>query len=758
MRKYLTVIKIICVILFCLTACGKEATEEQTGYQAADIHIDNTEEDILQPTLDEPETIVQYPILTKLNCRWADYVMESEGIYCIHVDKNYGFTTEAGEEITPFIYPEASPFSEGLACVCLDGKYGYIDTNGDTALDFIYDYATPFVEGLAYFAIGDSYGFMDKNGEPVFYLDCDSVSSFQEGLAYFSLDGKYGYIDRTGTVVIKPIYDDADYFEQGVAKVRIGGSYGMIDRRGHEILPVDYDWVNAFRGYLLAGTDERSVCLGPDGRGGWKLLLEGDSVYPWDCGEKTLLEYDIDGRKGMADENGRVLFECYDDYIIPIGDTGYVRAEVYGDKANEYGIRNLQGELVVPFGEYDYIYGYGSDAGVGLLMVEKDGMKGFLALEDMTLKIPAVWQNTGRFSQGGHYTWGKMHDKYGIIDTEGNLIYPVKYEDADVFGNDSVALWKNGVVSLYDAQGSLLYQERDCRYITFTGECYEVRLQDGIKYLSPDGRQVNAEYLNYSVEMQTNLLVARNTDSDENDIIIKTGKAEESIVELDGAILKNAITPRVGPFYQMFLGRMSGELEDGAESPGTLGTEINQCSRPLFRFYAFKGCEKPLLYYYEEPYIYPPFPLSVSGFYQLQEGRAVELVSGYECGTSSRGDYATLWYDKETGEVCPGTCGNWGVHTSGAQIYRNKGNVFEDAASFYSTTGYVKYLPQEIRETPELIYDYSGQPYTADTLPPEDDEYAYDSATYYQVNGKYVTVERYQREKERYEELFSVWY
>lgn len=33
---------------------------------------------------------------------------------------------DAGEEITPFIYEEASPFNEGIACVCVDGQYGYM--------------------------------------------------------------------------------------------------------------------------------------------------------------------------------------------------------------------------------------------------------------------------------------------------------------------------------------------------------------------------------------------------------------------------------------------------------------------------------------------------------------------------------------------------------------------------------------------------------------------------------------------------------
>lgn len=67
--------------------------------------------------------------------------------------------------------------------------------------------------------------------------------------------------------------------------------------------------------------------------------------------------------------------------------------------------------------------------------------------------------------------------------------------------------------------------------------------------------------------------------------------------------------------------------------------------------YSVKGCKEPFLYYYEKPYRYQGFPLSMSGFYQLKEDCAAGIISGYECGGSTRGDYATLWYDKETADA-----------------------------------------------------------------------------------------------------------
>lgn len=448
------------------------------------------------------ESSAEYPIITETDAGSVDHVMESEGIYCVYAGRRYGFLTENGEEITPFVYKEAAPFNEGLACVCMEGKYGFIDQNGETVLDFIYDYAMPFVEGLAYFAIGDTYGFMDKSGNVVFYLDCDSVSSFQEGLACFSIDGKYGYIDRTGAIVIEAAYDDADFFRGGAAKVRVGNRYGVIDTQGQEVLPVVYEDVRFEEGNILAARDGKKFLFGPDGK----------------------------------------------------------------------------------------------------------------------------------------------------------------------------------------------------------------------------------------------------------DAIVKNGPTEVSVMEMGGALLKNAITPRIMPFHRLFLERMSDRTEEDREF---LGWGIGECAAPHFRLYSVDGSDAPILFYSEEPYRSWNFPLSSSAVFELQDGGAVRVLSGFECGGSDRGDYAVLWYDKETGCVLPGLNGGWGGFGGfayGGYIYSSDGTGFEETASFYSvsqTSG--NYREEELLETPELFYD-DDVPYTSDNV--------LDAVgiTEYEINGERTTVENFNRVYDRYELVYSKWF
>ena len=212
------------ILVLALTGCGESGTDlgslngttsrDTIGYRRSSIGEEGVEEEGIggesmagerRPAdgTQDREAFVEesfYPHVMSLEQDFfIDFVMESEGIYCICGNKRgqdsyYGYMTEDGKEIAPFIYEDASAFAEGLACVRLDGKYGFIDKNGETVIPFIYDYATPFSEGLAYFSMGDSYGFMDKSGEQVLSLDCDLVGSFCEGLAWFCVDGKYGYM------------------------------------------------------------------------------------------------------------------------------------------------------------------------------------------------------------------------------------------------------------------------------------------------------------------------------------------------------------------------------------------------------------------------------------------------------------------------------------------------------------------------------------------------------------------------------------
>ena len=772
MKKNGIVVLLMTMILG-VASCGKAGQGNKEEHSGEMISQEETQKNTDQEAEESEQTEsdkgagdvsgLEYPILVETdNAPFINYVMESEGIYCVYgqqsqQDSYYGFLTETGEAITPFIYSAATPFSEGLACVYLDGKYGFIDKHGETALPFVYDYAAPFSEGLAYYASGEIYGFMNKSGEIVFTLNCDSVSSFREGLAYFSIDGKYGYIDQTGATVIQPIYNDADYFYSGMARVRMDGAFGVIDTQGREILPAVYDSISFEEDYILAQSDGSYYCYVTDGDGGVTLLLNEENIYKELGTGKGLFSFTRDGKTGLADSDGTILIEPMYDFLEPIAEWELAIAQMRVGEEYYYGLVDFQGSVVVAFGEYDYIF-YGQ-TGSGLLQVllkGEDGSDraGYLDLSDLTLKIPAVYDSAGSFCGG--LASVSQDGLCGLIDTDGNQVYPIEYKMASVVNEDgTVFLLRESETGgpdtgcLYDSQGNLLYEAQNISNVMLQGECYELHLEnEKICYLTLSGEPVESDYFDYistGNSSQSNISVGQIWKAgNNNDVIIKTGAADTAVTEIDGAVLRNAVTPRNAAYFQVFLDKMKGAA-------------FSESTRKRFRFYSVDGCEQPLLYYYEELYQLMNFPASESSFYQMQDGQAVEIISGYECGGSMRGDRAALWYDRETGRVLPGAYevwGGFGGYNYGGRIYEKIGNGFEEAASFYRTDWFSTYdVEDEMHVTPELFYDQNDVPYTADMLP-ETDEYV----TEYEVNGNRVTMERYLEERDRYEELYSMWY
>ena len=770
-----------------LTGCGESGTDfgslngttlrDTIGYRRSSIGEEGVEEGIGGESMagerspadgtQDREALVDesfYPHVMSLEQDFfIDFVMESEGIYCISGNKRgqesyYGYMTEDGKEIAPFIYEDASAFAEGLACVRLDGKYGFIDQNGETVIPFIYDYATPFSEGLAYFSMGDSYGFMDRSGEQVFSLDCDLVGSFSEGYAWFCVDGKYGYMNQAGETVIPPIYDDADFFRDGCARVRRDGKFGVIGKLGQEVVPAVYSDIDFEEGFIIARDGDIKYCFLLEEGGEARLLLEASSIYTEQGNGRKLLYFYRDGKAGLADCDGTILITPQYNYLIPLQDWDLAIAEIWTGEEYNYGLVDFQGNIKVPFGEYDSLRQYRTGYKCNLIeasIAGEDGTlkSGFLSLQDFIMKIPAIYDSVRGFQNGLAVV--SQDGAYGIIDTEGNPIWPIEYKKADIYKNGAVVLRKEGSFSgsdltyLYDATGELLYQSKQVKNIYLRGECYEIELSNGrTLYLSLDGSKKTETYDDPSTIycIQPNIYVSsERKDSKLQYTLIKTDGSHQDVTDIEGAVLKSAVTPRIDLYYQVFLDKLI--------NPTFGDTGVRQ----FYRLYLLDKCEAPILYYYGEPYDQPGFPLSESAFYQIYEEEAVEILSGYECGGSLRGDYATLWLEKKTGRILPGTDGSWGGfggRSGGGSVYGMHGGVFKEQDSFYITWMFsASGVSSDINVTPELFYDDYDEPYSFDRMPGDED-----GVTDYVVNDTRVTVEHYHEVRDRYEWLHNVWF
>ncbi len=519
MKTKETVIKmaVFLVLLFGPTGCGQEEavrdsadilqTEEQENLTERQENPVGEQEDPAKQQEDLAEQgdsseaadssdsiVVIAPEGEKIE--WAVY---SEGVYCYRNVRNYasdegglyGYLSEDGREITPCIYSEASPFSEGLGCALLDGKYGYIGKDGETVLPFIYDQASPFREGVAYFSIGEQYGLIDREGNVILELtDCDSISSFREELAYFSVDGLYGYMDQSGKTVIESVYEDAGYFYGGLAVVMRGGFLGVIGKDGRKILPLEYEDVTLEEACITARKEGMFYFFDRDGRevssGSWDEVSKGGD------GKDVFYLYQ-NGKEGLADRTGRIIWEpIYERFTVIPGK----ELVIMQDENGKYGVLDYDGQIRVPF-LYSDIYCVGNQgaryvpgAADGLYVTDAaTGKKGYLSMEDFSVKIPAIYDSLSDFTEDRAVA--RLDGKEGIVRYDGTVEMPLEYDAISLFSDGSMAVKEKDTWELTDKNGDPLFAIV-CDTVSEWGDGYRVSAEDNYSFYDRQGSEIVA--------------------------------------------------------------------------------------------------------------------------------------------------------------------------------------------------------------------------------------------------------------------------
>ncbi len=519
MKTKETVIKmaVFLVLLFGPTGCGQEEavrdsadilqTEEQENLTERQENPVGEQEDPAKQQEDLAEQgdsseaadssdsiVVISPEGEKIE--WAVY---AEGVYCYRNVRNYasdegglyGYLSEDGREITPCIYSEASPFSEGLGCALLDGKYGYIGKDGETVLPFIYDQASPFREGVAYFSIGEQYGLIDREGNVILELtDCDSISSFREELAYFSVDGLYGYMDQSGKTVIESVYEDAGYFYGGLAVVMRGGFLGVIGKDGRKILPLEYEDVTLEEACITARKEGMFYFFDRDGRevssGSWDEVSKGGD------GKDVFYLYQ-NGKEGLADRTGRIIWEpIYERFTVIPGK----ELVIMQDENGKYGVLDYDGQIRVPF-LYSDIYCVGNQgaryvpgAADGLYVTDAaTGKKGYLSMEDFSVKIPAIYDSLSDFTEDRAVA--RLDGKEGIVRYDGTVEMPLEYDAISLFSDGSMAVKEKDTWELTDKNGDPLFAIV-CDTVSEWGDGYRVSAEDNYSFYDRQGSEIVA--------------------------------------------------------------------------------------------------------------------------------------------------------------------------------------------------------------------------------------------------------------------------
>ena len=256
------------------------------------------------------------------------------------------------------------------------------------------------------------WGVANTEGKIICAAVWDSIQLYTEGLAIVEKDGKYGYLNYDGEAIAPVDLDEALEFHEGVAMVKRWGHPRCINNIGKTILmPIEWDSVGRVfsHGLLLVGKDEKYGYIN----------IRGEVVVPveWD-------NADTFGKDGLAKV----------------------------EKDGKYGCINTRGEVVVA-AEWDDLTMLGGRC----VEAKKEGKTTYMRVSEEGVKTLLEWDSINHFRSREEYTRVKKDEKYGYINTAGELVVPAEWDYADVYISGGRAIVeKNGKCGVINMMGEIV--------------------------------------------------------------------------------------------------------------------------------------------------------------------------------------------------------------------------------------------------------------------------------------------------------------
>ena len=182
-------------------------------------------------------------------------------------------------------------------------------------------------------------------------------------------------------------YDDVGGFVDRLMPVCKDDLWGYIDVTGEVVIPIQFDDADNFRnGYAVVESNDKD---------------------------------------GAIDVNGNVVIPCIYDKLNPFNKSGYAVAQ----KDGLYGVISLGGKIAV---SHEYEDMSISPDENGFLPAKKNGLWGVVDVNTGKEAVPFVY----KFIKGcgeGLVSVRNSENRWGFVDTKGELKVPCKYSDAEDF-------------------------------------------------------------------------------------------------------------------------------------------------------------------------------------------------------------------------------------------------------------------------------------------------------------------------------------
>jgi len=455
LKKVLGTVITIAVIIMIIVTINKilknEAEKIQTenlSYFPAYVEgkwgvIANTGTTIIEPSYDEMITIPS-PEKPVFVCVYD--VNEQTGEYktkAINQNGEQLFAEYDGVEVIEnFDSKQNIWYEKNVLRVLKDGKYGLIDCSGNKLLGTEFDEITSLksVEGNLVVRKDGKVGLVNNVGQIIIPTEYKEIKILEEGYKneYVIVDeeGKAGLISTSGTIIITPAYEDIKQInstEMYVAKIE--GKWNLIDKKG-EILNSDYD------DYTYS---------------------KGDYVIVNKAGKYGIITKAGDVKIAPTYENLEYAFSVY--YIAKSeGKYGIINTDNISVITFEYLSMNYWAEKEIIIADRTETETVLFDTNLtqklaGIFVYEKDYIKARVDGMDKYYTYKFEEKQVKDILTKNTLFVSKKDDKYGFVDSQGNVVIDYIYDEAKEQNQYGYAAVKqNGLWGVIDKEGKMVLQ------------------------------------------------------------------------------------------------------------------------------------------------------------------------------------------------------------------------------------------------------------------------------------------------------------
>lgn len=407
-------------------------------------------------------------------------------------------------------------------------------------------------------------------------------------------NGKSGVIDKSGNIIIEPEYNTI-----------------KIPNPKEPIIICIYDY-NATSGeYKTKVLNEKNE----------EILTNYENINTIDIKEivssipyeKTVLQYQKDGKYGIIDFSGKSIIKPeYDE----IRNMPYREGELIAKKGDKYGVVNINGGRLLDF-KYDYItgdsyystekeytldgyivgvkneegkiqYGYINSNREQFLETDFDRVYRMNNIKDDE-NVYLVTEKNGNiqlykndkllldnnyqainYNEDSKLLILQKDNKYGVTDLNGKQILNVDYDQIQIPGNYIIAT-KNGNSETFDLSGTKQENLQFTNILMTNNENYNISIDTNDKYgvISKDGNTIIENKYNYIQYLFDNYFIVGG-DSGKSGIINDKGEEllpinYEVIQKLDNSDIIQALTGNTLELYNKQIGKIvsmeNGKLE-----------------------------------------------------------------------------------------------------------------------------------------------------------------------------------------------------